>query len=154
MKFPDLSFIGAALSGNWFWSCSSLPSRASDAAQGLFLKTSCDGKLSSVVVSSLKDAIGGSGKFRLVSSLDDDGRFDTVQTIYMVCRENNDVTAVATSYGIAKCRTKTQCASVQDGASLNVALCNANLSADCGRALFKGFEFYLNIPNRPPLMLP
>src|SRR5882672_4004371 len=38
----------------------------------------------------------------------------TVQTIYMMCAENNDVTAVATSYGIAKCRTKTQCASVQD----------------------------------------
>ena len=137
-----------------FLATSSLASHANDAAQGLFLKTSCEGKLSSVVVSSLKDAISASQKFRLVSSLDDDGRFDTVQTIYMVCRENNDVTAVATSYGIAKCRNKNQCASVQDGVSLNVALCNANLSADCGRALFKAFEFYINIPNRPPLVLP
>jgi hypothetical protein len=133
---------------------SSLTSHANDATQGLFLKTRCEGKLSSVVLSSLKDAIRASQKFRLVSSLDDEGRFDTVQTIYMMCTENNDVTAVATSYGIAKCRTKTQCASVQDGVSLNVALCNANLSADCGRALLKGFEFYLNIPNRPPLILP
>jgi hypothetical protein len=137
-----------------FLATSSLASNANDAAQGLFLKTRCEGKLSSVVLSSLKDAIGASQKFRLVSSLDDDGRFDTVQTIYMMCTENNDVTAVATSYGIAECHTKTQCASVQDGASLNVALCNANLSADCGRALFKGFEFYLNVPNRPPLVLP
>jgi len=137
-----------------FLATSSLASRANDAAQGLFLKASCDGKLSSVVLSSLKDAIIASQKYRLVSSLDDDGRFDTVQTIYLVCRENNDFTAVATSYGIAKCRTKAQCASVQDGVSLQVALCNANLSADCGRALFKAFQFYLNIPNRPPLMLP
>jgi hypothetical protein len=136
-----------------FLATSSLASQANDAAQGLFLKTRCEGKLSSVVLSSLKDAIGASQKFRLVSSLDDDGRFDTVQTIYLTCAENNEVTAVATSYGIAKCRTKTQCASVQDGISLNVALCNANLSADCGRALFKAFEFYLNIPNRPPLIL-
>jgi len=129
-------------------------SQASDAAQGLFLKSRCEGKLSSLVLSSLKDAVTASQKFRLLSRLDDDGRFDTVQTIYMMCTENNDVTAVATSYGIAKCRTKTQCASVQDGASLNVALCNADRSADCGRALWKAFEFYLNIPNRPPLMLP
>ena len=136
-----------------FLASSSLASHANDAAQGLFLKTRCDGKLSSVVLASLKEAIGVSQKFRLVSSLDDDGRFDTVQTIYLTCAENNDVTAVASSYGIAKCRTKTQCGSVQDGVSLNVALCNANLSADCGRALFKAFEFYLNIPNRPPLIL-
>jgi hypothetical protein len=136
-----------------FFATASLASHANDAAQGLFLKARCDGKLSSVVLSSLKDAISSSQKYRLVSSLDDDGRFDTVQTIYVTCVENTDVTAVATSYGIAKCHTKTQCGSVQDGASLNVALCNANLSADCGRALFKAFEFYLNIPNRPPLKL-
>ena len=136
-----------------FLATSSLVTHANDAAQGLFLKTRCEGKLSSVVLSSLKDAISASQKFRLVSSLDDDGRFDTVQTIYMTCVENNDVTAVATSYGIAKCKTKGQCASVLDGVSLNATLCNANLSADCGRALFKAFEFYLNIPNRPPLML-
>ncbi len=137
-----------------FLATSSLASHANDAAQGLFLKTRCEGKLSSVVLSSLKDPISASQKFRLISSLDDDGRFDTVQTISMMCVENDDVTAVATSYGIAKCRTKTQCASVQDGVSLNAALCKANQSADCGRALFKTFEFYLNTPNRPPLMLP
>lgn len=95
----------------------SLASYANDAAQGLFLKTHCEGKLSSVVLASLKDAVSASQKFRLVSSLADDGRFGTVQTIYMMCADNNDVTAIATSYGIVKCRTKTQCASVQDGAS-------------------------------------
>lgn len=75
-----------------FLATSSLASHANDAAQGLFLKTHCEGKLSSVVLSSLKDAVSASQKFRLVSSLDDDGRFDTVQTIYMTCVENDDAT--------------------------------------------------------------
>ena len=56
-----------------FLAASSLASHANDAAQGLFLKTRCEGKLSPVVLSSLKDAINASQKFRLVSSLDDDG---------------------------------------------------------------------------------
>ena len=88
---------------------------------------------------------------QLVASLDDNGHLDTVQTIYMTCAENNDVTAVATQFGIAKCRSTTVCHSVIDGISLNVALCNANLSADCGRALFKAFDAYINRPNPTPL---
>jgi hypothetical protein len=39
-----------------------------------------------------------------------------------------------------------------DGESLNVSLCNANLSVDCGRALFKAFDYYIGL-NRP-LKLP
>jgi hypothetical protein len=73
-----------------------------------------------------------------------------VQTIHMTCAENSDVTAVATQFGIAKCRSTTICHSVIDGISLNVALCNANLSADCGRALFKVFDAYINRPNPTP----
>src|ERR1700688_1424682 len=88
---------------------------------------------------------------QLVASLDDNGHLDTVQTIYMTCAENNDVTAVATQFGIAKCRSTTVCHSVIDGISLNVALCNANLSADCGRALLKAFDAYINRPNPTPL---
>jgi len=101
-----------------------------------------------VVLSSLKDAITASGKYRLVFGLDDDGKLDVVHTIYMKCVENNDVTAVATQYGVAKCRNSRECGSVNDGESLNVSLCNANLSADCGRALFKAFDYYVGL-NRP-----
>lgn len=62
----------------------------------LFIRARCDGKLSSIVPSALEDAARASGKYDLISSLDDNGRFDKVQTIYMTCAENNDVTAVAT----------------------------------------------------------
>jgi hypothetical protein len=84
----------------------------------------------------------------LVSSLDDEGKLDLVHTSYMTCAENNDVTAVATEYGVAKCHSSKECGSVADGDSLNVSLCNANLSADCGRALFKAFDYYIGL-NRP-----
>ena len=100
------------------------------------------------MLSSLKDAITASGKYRLVSSLDDDRKLHVVHTIYMMCAENNDITAVATQYGIAKCHNSKECGSVNDGESLSVSLCNANLSADCGRALFKAFDYYVDL-NRP-----
>jgi hypothetical protein len=129
----------------------SLAAYSADAAKPLFIMARCDGKLSTVVFSSLKEAASASQKYRLVSTLDDNGHLDTVQTIHMTCAENNDVTAVATQFGIAKCRSTTVCHSVIDGISLNVALCNANLSADCGRALFKAFDAYINRPNPTPL---
>ena len=49
-----------------FLAAASLASHANDAAQGLFLKTRCEGKLASVVLSSFKDAVSASQKFRLV----------------------------------------------------------------------------------------
>jgi hypothetical protein len=132
----------------FFLTALSLSAYAADTAPPVFVRTRCDKKLSSIVVSSLKEAITASGKFRLVSSLDDEGKLDLVHTIYMTCAENNDVTAVASQYGIAKCRSGKECGSVNDGDSLNVSLCNANLSADCGRALFKAFDYYIGL-NRP-----
>jgi hypothetical protein len=130
---------------------SSLAAYAADGPKPLFIRARCDGKLSSVVLSSLKEAVSASQKYQLVISLDDNGHLDTVQTIYMTCVENNEVTAVATQFGIARCRSTTVCHSVIDGLSLNAALCNANLSADCGRALFKAFDAYINRPNPTPL---
>jgi len=124
---------------------------AETAPRPLFVRAKCDGKLSSVVLSALKEAVTASRKYQLVPTLDDNGHLETVQTIYLTCAENNEVTAVATQFGIAKCRSTTVCHSVIDGISLNVALCNANLSADCGRALFKYFEAYMNRPNPTPL---
>ena len=126
----------------------SLSAYAADTTKPVFVRARCDKKLSSIVISALKEAITASGKYRLVSSLVDEGKLDVVHTIYMTCEENNDVTAVATQWGIARCHSSKECGSVIDGESLNVALCNANLSADCGRALFRAFDWYMG-QNRP-----
>jgi hypothetical protein len=119
----------------------------------IFIRAKCDGKLSSVVLFALKDAVRTSQRYELVSTLDDNGHFDIVQTIYLTCVENNEVTAVATQFGIAKCQSTTVCHSVIDGLSLNAALCNANLSTDCGRALFQVFDAYIRHPNPTPLKI-
>ena len=125
--------------------------RAATGQKPVFIMAKCDGRLSSVVLSSLKEAAKASEKYELASSLNDNGRLDLVQTIHLTCAENKEVTAVATQFGIAKCQSMTVCHSVIDGLSLNVALCNANLSADCGRTIFKVFDAYINRPNPTPL---
>jgi hypothetical protein len=135
-----------------FLTTASLSAYAADTTQPVFVRARCDKKLSSIVISALKEAITASGKYRLVSSFDDEGKLDLVHTIYMTCAENNDVSAVATQYGIGKCHSSKECGSINDGDSLNVSLCNANLSEDCGRALFKAFDYYMGL-NRP-LKLP
>jgi hypothetical protein len=127
--------------------------QAQTSLKPLFVRAKCDGKLSSTVLSALKDAVRASQKYELVDSLNDNGRLDTVQTIYLTCVENKDFTAVATQFGIAKCPSATVCHSVIDGLSLNAALCSASLSSDCGRALFKAFEAYSEYPNRSPLKI-
>jgi hypothetical protein len=124
--------------------------QAQTSQKPLFVMAKCDGKLSSTVLSALKDAATASQKYYLISTLDDNGRLDMVQTIHLTCTENKDVTAIASQFGVAKCQTKTVCHSGIDGLSLNVALCNANLSVDCGRALFKAFDDYVNNPLATP----
>jgi hypothetical protein len=119
----------------------------------LFIRAKCDGKLSSTVLSELKDAARASQRYELVDSLNDNGRLEIVHTIYLICVENNEVTAVATQFGIAKCISPTVCHSVIDGDSLNAALCTAKRSSDCGRSLFKVFEAYINRPNATPLQV-
>lgn len=127
--------------------------QAQTSQKPLFVMARCDGRLSSIVLSALKDAATASQKYYLISTLDDNGRLDLVQTIHLTCAENKDVTAIATQFGIGKCQSKTVCHSVIDGLSLNVALCNADLSADCGRALFKAFDAYIRRPNPVPLKI-
>ncbi|HWW15187.1 MAG TPA: hypothetical protein VN310_11045 [Candidatus Dormibacteraeota bacterium] len=128
-------------------------SHAEMSRKPLFIRAKCDGRLSSTVLSALKEAVRASQEYELVGSLDDNGRLDTVQTIYMTCVENHEVTAIATQFGIAQCKSTTVCHSAIDGLSLNAALCNANLSADCGRALFKTFDAYIRRPNPTPLKI-
>jgi hypothetical protein len=126
---------------------------AQTSSKPLFVRAKCDGKLSSAVLAALKDAARASQKYELVDSLNDNGRLDVVQTIYLTCVENNEVTSIATQFGIAKCIDPTVCHSVIDGDSLNASLCTARRSSDCGRSLFKVFDAYMNRPNPTPLQV-
>ena len=134
----------------FFFVTASVVAYAGDERQPVFIRAHCEGLKSGIVLSWLTKSVTDPPKYRLVSSLDDNGHFGTVvHTIYMSCVENNEGTAVATSYGIAKCNSHNKCGSVLDGDSINAALCKPDVTPDCGRALFKAFETYMSIPNRP-----
>jgi len=131
----------------------SMASRATESPKPVFVKSVCKGKVSSELLSSLIDELRTFQRYRLISSLDENGHTGVVLQILMSCADRETVVAVATVYGIAKCSSATNCHSVVDGSSLNVALCDSKVAKDCGRALFKAFDAYVSSSNPSRLKL-
>jgi hypothetical protein len=130
-----------------------LPANATENARPVFVKALCNGKLSSAVLSSLREVIRSSNKYRIIATLDDSGRMDEVLEVEMSCTERDNVVAIATIYGMAKCFGAENCHASMDGSSLSVALCDSNATAACGQALFKAFDAYTSHPNPAQLKL-
>lgn len=124
-----------------------------DGAKPVFVKAKCVDKVSSSALSSFREALGASERYRLVSSLDDAGRMDVVLSVQMSCTQRDNVVAVASVYGIAKCFGPRNCHVAFDVTSLRADFCDSSAAPECGRALFKAFDDYMNNPNRPPLQL-
>ena len=80
-----------------------------------FVKAKCDGKLSSILLSSFKDALTASKEYRLATTIRDAGPSGKVLFIQMSCVERNDTVAVASAYGIAKCLSANECHLALDG---------------------------------------
>jgi hypothetical protein len=78
---------------------------------------------------------------------------DVVLTIDVKCAEREDVAAVATVYGKAKCFSPTNCHLAIDGSSMRSDLCDSKAAAECGRTLFRAFDDYVTNPLGPPLKL-
>ncbi len=129
-----------------------LAASAVESPRSVSIHAVCDGKIPSAVLSSFREGIRTSQKYRLVRTLDDEGRMGVVLTIDMNSAERIDIVAVAITYGLAKCFSSTNCHVTIDGNSIRSALCDANAAAECGRALFKAFDDYVSTP-RPPLKL-
>jgi hypothetical protein len=126
---------------------SSLAANASESPRPVFIHAVCDGKISSAVLSHLRDEIRISQKYQLIPTLDDNGRMDVVLTIEMTCADRDDVAAVATAYGKGKCVGPAICHGVFDASSLRADFCDSKAPAECGHTLFKAFEDYLSRPN-------
>ncbi|MGA9354082.1 MAG: hypothetical protein WBV46_10360 [Terriglobales bacterium] len=109
-----------------------------------FVKAKCDGKLSSVVLSSFKDTLTASKEYRLTATLNDDGRNNKLLYIQMSCVERNNIVAVATAYGLAKCVGPNECHMALDGSSMSPMLCDPSGEVECGAELFKAFVLYLS----------
>jgi len=126
---------------------------AADTPKSVFVKASCQNKISSEVVSSLREEIRKSERYRLAQNLADDGQTGVVFTINVSCTEGKSVVAIASVFGAAKCFSVANCHHTVDGSSIRADLCDAKISADCGRTIFKVFDGYVNNPIRPPLKL-
>jgi hypothetical protein len=131
----------------------SLEANAAERPRSVFIHATCDGKISSVVLSSLRQVIGTSQKYQVLRTLDDVSRMNVVLTLYMNCTEHYDIAAIAFVYGQAKCLSSQNCHLAVDGTSVRSALCDSKAAAECGRALFKAFDDYMSNPSGPPLKL-
>ncbi len=107
-----------------------------------FVKARCDGKLSSTLLSSFKDALIASKAYRLASTLHDAGPSGKLLFIQMSCVERNNTVAVASAYGIAKCVSADECHMALDGSSMSALLCDPNGETQCGGELFKAMVLY------------
>jgi hypothetical protein len=131
-------------------------SAGENARSSVFVRSACDGKISTAVIASFKTEIEASPKYHSVPNLTDEGRMGEVLTIEVVCSGRPDVVAIATAFGKGKCFPGAYCHGVVDGSSLKASLCNSGLSVDCGQALFKTFDEYvshMSSPGAPQLQL-
>jgi len=119
---------------------------ASDNQRSVFIRAQCDGKASTSVLSSLKEAVSTSARYRLVSGMNNEGRLGAVLAIYVVCAERPGFAAIATTYGTGTCSRATNCQLLIEGTSLKLALCDSKATAECGRRLFETFNTYVNKP--------
>ena len=128
-----------------------LVGQAADAPKSVYVVGSCLDKISSDVVSSLKEGIRTSQKYRLAHNLGDGDQMGLVLTINVSCTEGNDVAAIASVLGAAKCFGATNCHHAIDGSSIRADLCDANTATKCAQAIFKAFDDYRSNPLKPPL---
>ena len=126
---------------------------AAESPRSVFIHAACDGKISSAVLSSLREEIRASQKYELIADLTDNGKMDVVLTIEMSCTERNDIAAVAIAYGKGKCFGHNNCHGAFDVSSLSANFCDSNAVAECGRTLFKLFDDHTNRPSLIQLQL-
>lgn len=119
----------------------------------VFLKATCDGKLASGLFASFKEAIQTSKRYELVPDLSDNGKMDVVFNIQMTCGERGNAISVASVYGLSKCFGPKNCHASLNGSTLNVLMCDPNGEVQCGRELFKTFEYVLAKVGMPGVKL-
>jgi hypothetical protein len=131
----------------------SLIAKSNDSPKPVFVKATCQGKISSAVLVYFREGIRASQRYQLVPSLSDNGKMDVVLTVDISCTERSDMAAVALVYGKARCLSVKNCHLSIDGSSIRSYLCDSNAATECGSALFKAFDDYMSNPLSPYLKL-
>lgn len=130
-----------------------LVANARDVPKPVFIRGTCLDPISSKALSSFKEEMQKSQKYELVRDMSDEGQMDVVLTINISCGEHQNVAAISTVFGRAKCFGVKNCHHAIDGSSLRADLCEASKALECGQALFRAFDDYVINPTKPSLQL-
>jgi hypothetical protein len=115
----------------------------------VFIKdTDCDGPLSSIVLTSLKQQIKASTKYQLADSLEDTGGLGVVIAVYVTCtdavlRNSEQIASLATIFGFATCNAG-RCHVATDEGSLGVFLCSGKSGVGSGSDIYGALSEYMS----------
>jgi hypothetical protein len=108
----------------------------------------CGETLGSRVLAALRDEVRASHGYQLATSLTDDGGYDVVITLSVVCNENTlptseKVVSIAAILGTGTC-TAGNCSIVPDATTLLSVLCSGNKGAECGKDIYSYLDGYFS----------
>jgi len=114
----------------------------------VFLKADCTGPLGQAVMASLKQEIRASSGYQLATSLNDDGGYGVVLTIYVECSESalpssEAIVSIASIFGRGTCNGDT-CSVHSDEDSLQASLCSGTSGVGCGKDLYTTLNEYMS----------
>jgi hypothetical protein len=108
----------------------------------------CDEPLGSKLLTVFREEIRASHGYQLATAMTDDGGYDVVITLSVVCTENSlptseKVVSIAVIVGTGTC-TADRCTILPDVTTLLSLLCSGNKGADCGKDLYSFLDDYMS----------
>lgn len=113
----------------------------------VFVKSSCKEPLGMEVLASFRQEVRASAGYQLAKSLDDDGGYDVVITVDIVCGEAEVSTvrmaSVASLFGTGTCTFGT-CSITPNQLTLQAQFCGENQGPKCGKEIFVSLDVYMS----------
>lgn len=113
----------------------------------VFVKSSCKEPLGMEAVASFRHEIRASAGYQLANSLNDEGGYDVVITVDIVCGEavigSVRMASVASLFGTGTCTFGT-CTTNPNQLTLQTQLCGESQGEQCGRAIFVSLDDYMS----------
>jgi hypothetical protein len=113
----------------------------------VFVKSSCKERLGMEVLASFRQEIRASAGYQLAKSLDDDGGYDVVITVDIVCGEAEvssvRMASVASLFGTGTCTFGT-CSITPNQLTLQAQFCGESQGSKCGKEIFVSLDEYMS----------
>jgi hypothetical protein len=113
----------------------------------VFVKSSCKEPLGMEVLASCRQGIRASAGYQLAKSLDDDGGYQVVVTVDIVCGEaevsSARMASVASLFGTGTCTFGT-CSVTPNQLTLQAQFCGESQGPRCGKEIFVSLDEYMS----------